>query len=82
MQVSTTTNPRVNPAELRYLRQAVDATTTDCRRTAIQAIVVYAQLHDGMDLTGEAAYLLAEMEQGSSKPRLCAVADCLETAAN
>lgn len=58
--------PRINPAELRFLRQAVTATATGCRFQAMQAIVVYAKLHDGIDLTDEAAYLEAEFRAAES----------------
>ncbi|UOQ53087.1 hypothetical protein [Hymenobacter cellulosivorans] len=70
---ATPATNRVNGAELRFLREAVAATTTECRRAAIQAIVVYAHLHFNMDLTGEAAFLLAEMDADTSQPRLSAL---------
>lgn len=72
MLLATTTNPRISGAELRFLREAVAATTTECRRAAIQAIVSYAWLHYQMDLTGEATFLLAEMDSETSQPRLSA----------
>ncbi|RFP65902.1 hypothetical protein D0N36_06780 [Hymenobacter lapidiphilus] len=61
MQLTTTHTNRINPAELRYLRTALAACTIGCRYSAMQAIVVYAHLHDGLELTDEAAYLTAEM---------------------
>ena len=63
MKINTTPDyNRVNPAELRFLRSAVDATDTGCKDSAIQAVVTYAKLHDGMDLKAEAKYLRREME--------------------
>jgi hypothetical protein len=67
--VKNSTGPRINPAELRYLREALAKVTTGCKLVAMQAIVAFAFLHDGMDLTGEAQYLTAEME-ASSQPHL------------
>ncbi|TGE05606.1 hypothetical protein [Hymenobacter fodinae] len=58
----STIKPRINPVELRYLRQSVAACAVGCRYQAMQAIVVYAKLHDNMDLTDEAAYLEAEFK--------------------
>lgn len=50
---------RVNPAELRHLRQVVAATTISCVPTAVQVEVTRAY-HEGMDLTQEARVLLSE----------------------
>lgn len=61
MQLATASKTRINPAELRYLRKAVAAVTVGCRYAAVQAVVAYAYLHDGLDLADEAAYLTAEM---------------------
>lgn len=55
-----TNNTRINPAELRYLRQALATCTIGCRLTSLQAIVAFARLHDGLDLTDEARYIQAE----------------------
>ncbi len=54
--------PRINPVELRYLREALAACTVGCRYAALQAIVAFAWLHDGLDLSDEATYIKAEWE--------------------
>lgn len=58
--LADTNRTKINPSELRYLRQAIAACSVGCRYQAMQAIVAYAYLHDGLDLTDEAAYLKAE----------------------
>ncbi|MCC2547680.1 hypothetical protein LJY25_14590 [Hymenobacter sp. BT175] len=71
MYVNTTKpKTRINPAELNYLRQAVAATATGCQCAAIQAVVAYAHLHDGMDLRDEAAYLERELAAADEARRL------------
>ncbi|GAB3303454.1 hypothetical protein [Hymenobacter tenuis] len=57
-----TQRTKINPSELRYLRESIAACSVGCRYQAMQAIVAYAYLHDGLDLTDEAAYLKAEFE--------------------
>ena len=61
MQINTApaTN-RINPQEMRFLREATANTATGCRKAARQAIVTYKWLSEEMDLRQEAAALNAE----------------------
>ncbi len=63
-----TNKTRINPAELRYLRQAIAACTVGCRLQSLQAIVAFAYLHDGQNLSDEAAYLRAEWAAAETTP--------------
>jgi hypothetical protein len=72
MRISTDTNPKINPAELRFLRAALNNTSIGCKQMAMQAIVTYAALHDGIDLSDEARYLTAEMAAPQAMPHLSA----------
>lgn len=63
MQICTEpTTTRINPAELRYTRTALAECTVGCRYQSLQAIVAFAWLHDGLDLSDEATYIKAEWE--------------------
>ncbi|MBF9140810.1 hypothetical protein [Hymenobacter properus] len=61
---------RVNPAEMRYLREALAKCPGPCWETSLTAIVVYAQLAHGMDLTDEADALRAERAAAQDRAQL------------
>jgi hypothetical protein len=61
---------RVNPAELRDLRQRVAARQVCCLPTALQAEVSLAHELRGLDYSQEARVLLLEHEAAQARPTM------------
>lgn len=70
MKILPPTKPRVNLAELAFLREAVAGTPAECLSVAIQCAVTYARLHDGTCLRDEADFLKDQLAAAARKPSL------------
>lgn len=70
MKILPNDKPRVNLAELAFLREAVAGTPAECLNMAIQATVSYAKLHDGTCLLDEATYLKKQLAAEATQSKL------------
>lgn len=67
--VTETPKLRINLMEYRYLEKAVEDTAPEEKESAIQCVVIYAKLHNGMCLKDEAAALRHKLRT-QARPQL------------